>query len=1741
MVSQHVIDIIIKAQDQASAAMKNIDTAMKNLGNNSTNSINKASEAYSEYQEKIQKSSNIFTKVQNDLKKIGTTGASSFNQLSTSQQKALLDLANLDKTSRETAQTLDKVGITGMNSFLQLSNSSQKALTNMDSLSQSMNKGITNLSQFGVNATAVQQKLETMKLDPSLNTNLEQAIVKVSAMGVDIDSTKGKVLILGNEIQSSLANKWDTITNKVGITSSAIKNKIGSALTTVKSKIDTVSNAFSGLGGVISSAVGAVGVSSVSQLTIGLAMTREQMTNLTTATLGSSSAAKDFVSYMDQLTNNSLVSLNDLGQAMNTIKMSTGMTNDQLKSFTTTVNDVGQRAILMGKDSTEAMTIMQAAGRGLNGEFDILQTNFGITKDKLKDLGWSGAASDVAGYQEALNKALEAGGDMDGMMNTTTGLLKQVEKGFTSAGRKIGEMFIPYIREGLKWMVQMKSACPELYSGLILAAGGISGFATIAPTLAPILTAFDSLVPKVGGAARWLGILKTEGKAAGITMNMLSVAEALGATKLSDTAKEAMGAADAFKIMSKAMLISPVVWIAVALIAIAVAAYEVGKSFGWWSNVSEMLQAVSAGVQRLWQAFINNPNVRGFISDVIGFLKDLGGTVLWVIGIATGLWTTVTPAEGDGSVDVIRQIIDVFGQLAKIMGDCVNAIKPFWFILEPLLQLFIAFKVVSVIFTGVQTAVIGVKNKIKELKDAVKTAKDVFTSLSEKLRNLPGDKIDSLKQKIESLRTKVSEAKTKISELISKLKEISGSKIDTVKQKLSDLISKLSDAKGKVIEFARKIKDITADKISKLKDAFTKLAESIDLAALKSKLYAAAQWLVNAATAVWNALLALNPIVLIVMAIAALVAILIYLYYNNQQVHDAMNAFFIMLQGFASWLWDGLIGAWNAVCGALQWVYDLIVGGLIGAWTWFWQTLQGIGEFLYNLPGQILSAFLGFIGWLVTLPQQVWTWLLATLTAIGQWILSLWNSAVQAGSSFVMGIITWFMQLPGRIWTFLWSVINRVISWAGSMVAQARSAGSRFVTGVISFIMSLPGRIWSYLSNIIGKVVSWASSMISHARSAGSGMVTGLISYVSQLPGKVFNEFIKIKDKILQAGAQIIAKARSIGSDIVKAMLNAMGIHSPGFIQLAVDNEMQNTVDKIDKMVKPAGDAAKKLGSTITDKFGTPTLSTDTTDLIPNTDSVTTDANVTANTTVTDPSMSVPVTTDTSALQSGLGGVNDMTNTANQGITDSYNLLATNMGTAMDQMVLKDQLSYGTIQANDTTTMNTVKTTLANSLNSMNTNLTGQLNNMVNKNKTSLTSVKNTTQSQLNSMYNTTKETTTKMTTAWNGMASSIIAAAGKIKTEATSYFDKLSSTIGKFYHHLQNPSTWSAGPASGTPSRVHPIGHSGAGFSSKISNMLRKNNSPSYVTYSQAERNPLIKNNSFDYLNANKNNKVSLKDLIRGNLLTIPVGLENPDSTSGAGWMDSVSNNVSYIKNKARNWKMKGPDIAGKYQTGTNFLVSQFENGAPDIDFSTFKAMAEDVFSQCHYEFYWDSERYGSWLSAFMNGGMNCSDSSDALIGLARACGLSASKVHGHWNSLGHFWANVAGNKMDTTGYMLHRNWTPSQSHAGPAPSGFNVFDEQSDLLKNIENNTENTDKTTSTVTSNEPVQVDINLKLEHDFNLENIPEGMQEEDIVNALKEVVTDENWIKKLVNNHIFQDADAKVKNIIQARNMRGAGI
>lgn len=832
----------------------------------------------------------------------------------------------------------------------------------------------------------------------------------------------------------------------------------------------------------------------------------------------------------------------------------------------------------------------------------------------------------------------------------------------------------------------------------------------------------------------------------------------------------------------------------------------------------------------------------------------------------------------------------------------------------------------------------------------------------------------------------------------------------------------------------------------------------------------------------------------------------------------------MVLQG----AWSVLSALVGAAVGIGQGVYNAlkpIVCILLGCSPGIVPALGKVLEIFGTVWNAIVSLLSGIIPSVLTAIQPV----LDILTLIGEFLLgtfqfawqtiitifmTVWNHLqiiITIFSQFLSGQIT-LQTMLGQIWAVIksmfFSVLNVIIAHVGlfakSLVSRALNAARGFVNAIINRISSLPGRVGHILFSVVSRIISAGASWVSGGVSAASHMVSGVVNHVKQLPGKIYTEFLNIGSRIMSAGGQLVQKAKEIGKNIVKGLLNSMGIHSPGIIQNKVVSEFKDMLGRVSDQMKPAGEMAKEFGETLIDEFGNPSLEADTS-LIQELDT---------------PKMNVGF--DTASL-----------NSANKDVINQYGNLANSAGNSLANMVSQDKLAFENIRANDTAQMNNITSLVGNKMQQMTNNVKNNMDNIVSKNKTGFASVKNNTTNQLNNMLTKTKSANSKMIQSWSHMTNKIVSAANKIKTDSTSHFNKLESTIGSFYRKLQNPSGFGAGPSSG--GRVSSVKRTGNNGFRSITNAIRNAQLPQYLSFGEIKRNPLVSTTNIgSYITSDKNNMFKVSDLVRSGNIRIPVGLEDMGNR-GAGWASGVNKHVQKIKDTTKNWSMKGPKIIGKYQTSKGFKVSDFINGTPKIDFATFKQIAEDVFSQCHYDFYFDSNKNGSWQNAFRTGYMNCSDSSDALIAMAHSMGLPASKVHGHWGNTGHFWANIAGHKMDTTGWMNQRNWTPAASHAGPAPKSMSF----GDFINELKNDNKDKQIIIENTNSNETVTVDGEFTVIHDFL--NLPEGITAEEIAKIVAETTNSENWIKKLVQNIRFQKYDLKEKARLKAKKSRAIGV
>jgi hypothetical protein len=262
-----------------------------------------------------------------------------------------------------------------------------------------------------------------------------------------------------------------------------------------------------------------------------------------------------------------------------------------------------------------------------------------------------------------------------------------------------------------------------------------------------------------------------------------------------------------------------------------------------------------------------------------------------------------------------------------------------------------------------------------------------------------------------------------------------------------------------------------------------------------------AQTIATAAAAAFNAVMALNPIVLIVIAIIALIAILILLYNRWTPFRDLVNTTWAAIQAFVS----GVI-TWFSMLPAL-------VGGVFSA----------IGTFL--------SGFIAAIG-----------------------------GALGAVISFVVGAISWWLNLQVQAASIVAGMVGSVLGWFGAMVAGAVGAMASLVAQVVSWlsnllgqVIGLAGRIGTAISAGFQAAVGSVAGAISSIGSAVINGLSGLVGQAAQLGGAIVQGLV---NGILGSAGSVGSALQSIATNALNAAKAAVGASSPAKAFIELGNDM---------------------------------------------------------------------------------------------------------------------------------------------------------------------------------------------------------------------------------------------------------------------------------------------------------------------------------------------------------------------------------------------------------------------------------------------------------------------------------------------------------------------------------------------------------------------------------------------------------
>ena len=230
-------------------------------------------------------------------------------------------------------------------------------------------------------------------------------------------------------------------------------------------------------------------------------------------------AAEKLNKHIDEVTNTSLVSMQNLIPAMNAFKTATGATDAQIYDATDGIAAFGAKVLAQTGSVELSEQAMMDLSKGIKGACASLD-QYGITTDALKRTGlWNGEESDIKGYIAAVQQLT---GDTSALMETNEGLDARLGKAFSSAGKKIGNEFLPQIKSVKQAFLDLNSSTGGDFAAIIIvAAQGIDifsqgmGFAAqTAQGIKSIRDAFSAVSDGVSIATDWLNKFRAAEEAA---------------------------------------------------------------------------------------------------------------------------------------------------------------------------------------------------------------------------------------------------------------------------------------------------------------------------------------------------------------------------------------------------------------------------------------------------------------------------------------------------------------------------------------------------------------------------------------------------------------------------------------------------------------------------------------------------------------------------------------------------------------------------------------------------------------------------------------------------------------------------------------------------------------------------------------------------------------------------------------------------------------------------------------------------------------------------------------------------------------------------------------------------------------------------------------------------------------------------------------------------------------------------
>ena len=333
------------------------------------------------------------------------------------------------------------------------------------------------------------------------------------------------------------------------------------------------------------------------------------------------------------------------------------------------------------------------------------------------------------------------------------------------------------------------------------------------------------------------------------------------------------------------------------------------------------------------------------------------------------------------------------------------------------------------------------------------------------------------------------------------------------------------------------------------------MGSSLSLVKTAQTAWSAATKMATAVQGAFNAVIAANPIGAIAVAIAAVVAALVWFFTQTEVGRKAWAAFTSWLTdtwntivATAQDLWNGLgeflanlwatitgtvQSAWDGIAGFFTGLWQTISGGVTGAWTSITTFLSGVWT---GISTTATTIFTGIRDFIVNVFTVIGALIVAPLQAI--------QNGINTVFGWILSFITQQMNSTNTVWSTVWTAIYNVVSTIFGLISSCISTVVNAIRTVIVVFLSFLKGDWqgawdaikSFFTTTWDGIVAFLTPIINGIKTT----IGNVLNAIQSVWASIWNAISGVVSTIWNAISGVVSTCIQNVSNTISTVLNAI-------------------------------------------------------------------------------------------------------------------------------------------------------------------------------------------------------------------------------------------------------------------------------------------------------------------------------------------------------------------------------------------------------------------------------------------------------------------------------------------------------------------------------------------------------------------------------------------------------------------------